>query len=281
MCAIIGWSGQLPVGLLHQLLLAAEPRGRHSTGVAYWDEELNQNYVVKQAVPAKVFAKINAERLKMIGKSRQGIAHTRNASPRMPINNLNAHPFVYDSYAFAHNGVVTNWRTIRDSWLELEKDDPLYRYASKIETDSMVLGPCIKNLDFESVTGCMGLVWLNGTELFVLRSMKEATAARLEWHKTNNGGATPNTAHIVASTWHIIESALARVKNVEYTATEIVLDENQVYKISADGVTNQGAVPVSHQNKPDAYTSTCAPAGLTKIEIDVASIPGLNDLSNQ
>ena len=168
MCAIIGWAGKLPTGLLYQLLHAAEHRGRDSTGVAYWDEEAHQNFLVKHAVTAALFTKINAEYINQAQRSIRGIAHTRRASPKMPVNNDNAHPFMYESWVFAHNGAIKNWKELKEATIaKLEKEveaDPTLKhklaYIKGITTDSMILGPAIEATNFAPVIGSMGLIWL-------------------------------------------------------------------------------------------------------------------------
>lgn len=125
MCAIISWSGKLPKGLLTKLLLASETRGRDSTGLAFRscdDAGVPSNVCWRQVVPARTFASIHPEFMSDARRSQRGIGHTRRASPGMPINNANAHPYTWpygpqSRYLFAHNGRIENWNDIKDSWM--------------------------------------------------------------------------------------------------------------------------------------------------------------------
>jgi predicted glutamine amidotransferase len=121
MCAIIGWSGKLPKGLLSRLLMQAETRGRDSTGVAFRtvDEKSKANNLCyRQIVPARTFTDLHKKFMGDARRSIRGIAHTRRASPGMPIDNTNAHPYTYPygslgKYFFAHNGRIHNWTQLK------------------------------------------------------------------------------------------------------------------------------------------------------------------------
>jgi hypothetical protein len=261
MCAIIGWNGKMPTGLLYQLLHAAEHRGRDSTGLAYWDDEHKQNFLVKHAITASLFTKVNAEFINVAQKSIRGIAHTRRASPKMPINNDNAHPFLYESYVFAHNGTVKNWRELQKATVEklekLVKDDPKLKgklvYLKGITTDSMILGPAIEALNFTPAVGALGLVWLYADRVFAFHSKKELTAANVQWNY--EGSKENHTVTVVASTWEIIDIALHSLKNVQFDAVESLLNENTLYELKVGEVVDSGPVPVNKANEIDQFTS--------------------------
>jgi predicted glutamine amidotransferase len=264
MCAIIAWSGNMPTGLLYQLLHSAEHRGKDSTGVAFWQKDIGKNFIVRHAVSATTFTKINSAHVASAQKAVRGIAHTRRASPRMPINNENAHPFTYESWVFAHNGVVRNWVELRQAAMtNLEKqvvDEPKLQskmdYVKKITTDSMILGPAIESNDFTPVIGCMGLVWLRGDKVFAFRSKKELTAAKVIWQEENKENAKEHSLTLVASTWNIIENSLARLSNCIYEAEEIIMKENELYELYPNEVASIGQLPVNAQNQSDKFTST-------------------------
>ena len=113
MCAIIGWSGLLPKGLASKLLVQAESRGKDSVGLAFRVEGRNVCY--RHAVPAREFV---ASSEKLVGEARRslrGIAHTRRASPGMPVDNANAHPFGFWKYFFGHNGRIENWVELKNA----------------------------------------------------------------------------------------------------------------------------------------------------------------------
>jgi predicted glutamine amidotransferase len=261
MCAIIGWNGKMPTGLLFQLLLAAEHRGRDSTGIAYWDETAQQNYLVKHAVTAALFTKINGEYITEAQRSVRGIAHTRRASPKMPINNDNAHPFMYESWVYAHNGAIKNWKELREATIaKLEKEvqtDPTLelklQYIKKITTDSMILGPAIEALNFTPAVGAMGLVWLYANQVFAFHSKKELTAANIVWNYEDSKEI--NSLTISASTWEIIDVALHKTKNIKFDAEESILKENTLYELKVGQVVDAGPVPVNKANEVDQFSS--------------------------
>lgn len=249
------------MGLLHQLFHAAEHRGHDSSGVAFWDDELGQNYLVKHAVTASLFTKINSDHVNRAQRATRGIAHTRRASKNMPINNANAHPFMYGSYVFAHNGTVKNWKTLRDETAaRLEKEakcdqalENKLAYIKQITTDSMILGPAIEASDFSPCIGSFGLVWLYGNKLYAFRSKKELTSANVVW--TVEGQKEEHNLTIVASVWDIIETALAKLANIQYDAVETLLKENTLYSVETGSVNEIGPVPVNQANATDQFTS--------------------------
>jgi glutamine phosphoribosylpyrophosphate amidotransferase len=254
----------MPVGLLYQLFHAAEHRGRDSTGVAYWDVDKAQNVVVKHAVTATLFTKFNAQYVSGAQRAPRGIAHTRRASPKMPVDNDNAHPFMYESYVFAHNGVVKNWQQLRDGALptleDQTKKDTLLQskldYMKRITTDSMILGPAIESRNFSPAVGALGLVWLHGEKIYAFRSKKELTSAVIKWN-TEEKPKEENKLIVVASTWEIIALALSKLENVQYDADERILLENHLYEISDETVIDSGQLPVNSANQADKFTSTC------------------------
>lgn len=223
MCAIISWKGVLPKGLLTQLFLKSERRGHDSTGIAFRQSDSTVSY--RQAISASEFVS-DPENNKFLGDARRskvGIAHTRRASPGMPIDNKNAHPFLYWQYFFAHNGRIQNWRELRDALVaqfknvsanstggQKETADWCVNYCESARTDSKILGPYIHAEDFSAVVGCMALVWLRGENAYVTRMAKEATAATVVWRYTNPPKDEPvedRIVTIVGSTHEIIQEA--------------------------------------------------------------------------
>ena len=127
MCAIIGWQGHVPRGFLSRLVIESGSRGKDSTGVAFYGKFKDKNDApfmgigaYKDAVEPVDF--IQDDDVKKIlsdaRRSPAGIAHTRRASPGMPINSKNAHPFPYWNFYFAHNGRIENWKALKDTLVE-------------------------------------------------------------------------------------------------------------------------------------------------------------------
>lgn len=253
-CAIISWRGKLPKGLLTQLLLKSERRGHDSTGLAFRLADSNVSY--RQAVTASDFVS-EPDNNKFLGDARRatvGIAHTRRASPGMPIDNKNAHPFLYWQYFFAHNGKIQNWRelqghlvdhftSIADSSSGESKRTAEWcvNYVKNAQTDSKILGPYIHTEDFTPVIGCMALVWLRGDQAYVTRMAKEATATTVVWRYINppkDEKIEDNMVTLVGSTHEIIEESLKALdRTIEYDRGDFNdFPEGVIYRLEPTGL---------------------------------------------
>lgn len=233
MCAIISWNGKLPKGLLTQLLLKSERRGRDSTGLAFRVGGSTVSY--RQAIPASEFVS-DPDNNRFLGDARRalmGIAHTRRASPNMPIDNKNAHPFLYWRYFFAHNGKIQNWRELQEQLVvhftevaaksegETRKTaEWCINYCRNAQTDSKILGPYIHTEDFTPIVGCMALVWLHGDDVYTTRMAKEATATTVVWRYINppkDEVIEDSMVTLIGSTHEIIDDALKSLaRTIEY-----------------------------------------------------------------
>ena len=255
MCAIIGWKGKLPKGVISKLLTEAESRGKDSTGIAFRNYEAKKTTIYRQAVSATKFVKNNQTYCGEARRSDVGLIHTRRASKGMPIDNENAHPFVHKSIVYAHNGKIDNWQDLRVDLIARfsnENSQNLAQYYRDAQTDSKVLGPYISQRNLADVKGCMGLVWIKGEDVYCFRSAKELSAAKVVW-KDEDG--TDQHLGLIASTAKIISNAFLDVK-AEHTITPILLEENVVYKLNAlEGVISEGEIPVNPANHYDEFTS--------------------------
>jgi len=253
-CAIIGWNGKLPKGLLTQLLLKSERRGRDSTGLAFRAGGSTVSY--RQAIPASEFVS-DPDNNKFLGDARRalmGIAHTRRASPNMPIDNKNAHPFLYWKYFFAHNGKIQNWRELQAQLVvhftevvaksegETRKTaEWCINYCRNAQTDSKILGPYIHTEDFTPIVGCMALVWLKGDDVYTTRMAKEATATTVVWRYINPPKGEvieDNMVTLVGSTHEIINDAFKSLaRTIEYDCGEFFdFPEGVIYKVTPTGL---------------------------------------------
>jgi len=126
MCAIIGWTGHLPRGFLSQLLIESGSRGKDSTGIAFYGQfkekatEYSAIGAYKDVLDSSSFVK-DEDVQKVLSQARRspmGLGHTRRASPGMPIDSRNAHPYGYWGLYFAHNGRVENWKILKTTLIE-------------------------------------------------------------------------------------------------------------------------------------------------------------------
>ncbi len=109
MCGIVGILGNEPVaGQLVDALRRLEYRGYDSAGVA----TLEAGKLVSRRAPGKLRAlEVKLETAPLKGLS--GIGHTRWATHGKPTEG-NAHPHLTDRVAVVHNGIIENFRELRE-----------------------------------------------------------------------------------------------------------------------------------------------------------------------
>ena len=127
MCGIVGILGRAPVAeQLVDSLKRLEYRGYDSAGVA----TLENNRLMRRRAEGKLKnleARLSAEPL----SGHTGIGHTRWATHGRPTEN-NAHPHSTERVAVVHNGIIENFRELRD---ELEKRGTVF----STETDTEIV----------------------------------------------------------------------------------------------------------------------------------------------
>jgi glucosamine--fructose-6-phosphate aminotransferase (isomerizing) len=127
MCGIVGILGAAPVAeLLVDSLKRLEYRGYDSAGVA----TLEGTHLERRRAEGKLKnleARLKASPL----NGHIGIGHTRWATHGKPTEN-NAHPHAADNVAVVHNGIIENFRSLREM---LEKQGAHF----KTETDTEVV----------------------------------------------------------------------------------------------------------------------------------------------
>src|SRR3954470_20158262 len=127
MCGIVGILGRGPVAEeLVDSLKRLEYRGYDSSGVA----TLEGAHLERRRAEGKLKnleARLRTEPL----KGHTGIGHTRWATHGRPTEN-NAHPHATARVAVVHNGIIENFRELRE---ELEKNGAVFR----TETDTEVV----------------------------------------------------------------------------------------------------------------------------------------------
>src|SRR5258708_39326232 len=109
MCGIVGILGRAPVAeQLVDSLKRLEYRGYDSAGVA----TLEGKHLERRRAEGKLKnleARLSASPL----AGHTGIAHTRGATHGRPTEN-NAHPHATDRVALVHNGIIENFRELRE-----------------------------------------------------------------------------------------------------------------------------------------------------------------------
>jgi len=134
MCGIVGILGRAPVAeLLVDSLKRLEYRGYDSAGVA----TLEGGHLARRRAEGKLKnleKRLAAEPL----KGHTGIGHTRWATHGKPTEN-NAHPHATDRVAVVHNGIIENFRELREA---LEKKGADF----KTETDTEIVLHLVDNL---------------------------------------------------------------------------------------------------------------------------------------
>jgi glucosamine--fructose-6-phosphate aminotransferase (isomerizing) len=128
MCGIVGILGRGPVAEeLVDSLKRLEYRGYDSSGVA----TLEGAQLVRRRAEGKLKnleARLRTEPL----KGHTGIGHTRWATHGRPTEN-NAHPHATERVAVVHNGIIENFRELRD---ELEKKGA--RFTTETDTETVL-----------------------------------------------------------------------------------------------------------------------------------------------
>src|SRR6478672_6636575 len=134
MCGIVGILGRAPVAeQLVDSLKRLEYRGYDSAGVA----TLEGNHLERRRAAGKLKnleARLSAKPL----PGHIGIGHTRWATHGRPTEN-NAHPHATERVAVVHNGIIENFRELREA---LEKKGAVF----KTETDTEIVLHLVDNL---------------------------------------------------------------------------------------------------------------------------------------
>ena len=146
MCGIVGILGEKPVTpLLLDGLKRLEYRGYDSAGIA----TLQDGQLDRRRAEGKLINLVEVVEKKPLGGT-VGIGHTRWATHGRP-NEVNAHPHVTDKVAIVHNGIIENFRALRE---ELQAKGHVF----ETETDTEIVAHLItsylnQGLDPVAATG--------------------------------------------------------------------------------------------------------------------------------
>src|SRR3954453_10059824 len=125
MCGIVGILGREPVAVqLVEALKRLEYRGYDSAGVA----TLEQGGMTRVRAEGKL-RHLETRLIRDPLSGTIGIGHTRWATHGKP-NESNAHPHATESLAVVHNGIIENFRELRE---ELERDGA--KFGSETDTE--------------------------------------------------------------------------------------------------------------------------------------------------
>jgi len=110
----------------------AEPLNGDGFGMAWYVDGHAEPAIFKDVTPA--WSNLNLMNLARVTRTRSLLAHVRAASPGLPVQQLNCHPFAWQNLAFMHNGTVGGFAQIRRALLR-ELDDEAFA-AIQGTTDS-------------------------------------------------------------------------------------------------------------------------------------------------
>lgn len=217
--------------LAGELLLGIEERGRHATGVAFYDS--GRLFIQKAAMPASHFVPF----LDMPTDAPTAILHTRWATQGDPADNANNHPIDCAGIVGVHNGCVSN-------------DDALFarlpRGARTAAVDSEAIFATL-NYGQEPpaqaltrVRGSAAVAWLD-----TAGDPRTLHIARLE-RSPLVVGVTPAGSHLFASTVTALRRA-ARNSGLTLDAT-VELPEGVYRRIHAGHTVAHATFPVNHRD---------------------------------
>lgn len=233
MCGIVGYVGEKNCyPILLNGLKNLEYRGYDSAGIAFFDYDNIK--VIKEKGKVKNLENIlnnnNNSNINILNNNCIGIAHTRWATHGKP-SKINSHPHLdnYHNFAVVHNGIIENYKELRDF---LEKNN--YTFFS--DTDTEVIPNLIdyyyKQLKDTSIKGFQKAVSL------ACKDLKGSFAILVlsSFFKNTIIAAKKDSPLVIgkANKEYYIASDIPAI--LEYTKDFYFLDDNEISSIDKDSI---------------------------------------------
>lgn len=158
MCGLAGCIGSVTSQTLNdvgKLLKDIEHRGQDATGIALLD--LKSTTVRKWALPASIA--IRQSNFNPGNDSGFGIlGHVRHATHGLPEDMSNNHPIVDGPITLTHNGIISNWKDLRDLYGSSAPSNDSASIAGSLAALPTALEPRTFTMRLEEVRGSFALV---------------------------------------------------------------------------------------------------------------------------
>lgn len=244
MCGIIGYIGKSEAtGILIQGLKDLEYRGYDSGGIAV----LNKNNL--SVVKAKGEIRCLEEKLKKSTLSgRMGIGHTRWAT-HGKANEINAHPHCSKHFAVVHNGIIENYKEIKESLsmsgieFESETDTEVIPKLLELNYSGDVMNAIKKTVKLLEGSYALGIICTDDETAFYCT--KKGSPLIIGIGKDEN---------FIASDVNPL---------LHYTKEAVYLEDGEAARITAEGITvyNSNFIEINKEIKTIQLNKSAADKG--------------------
>jgi glucosamine--fructose-6-phosphate aminotransferase (isomerizing) len=173
MCGVVGFVGKSTcIDKIYEGLQRLEYRGYDSAGIAV----LDQGKIVIAKSEGKL-AKLKPFLSELPSKAHIGMGHTRWATHGAPTT-LNAHPHVTDELALIHNGIIENYRDLKDRLIsegvkfksETDSEVVLHLLQQELAKNADMNSALLKTLPKLHGAYALGILWAKEPEkLFLVK----------------------------------------------------------------------------------------------------------------